>query len=111
MPCSISGLKLDKDSQAALKRINKKKNFAKLLGVAISAGVFSNIFTKSNAPVTMLNITQTDWSLYSQAMSSLPKTTKVILENEIDLMILHYQLGTYNHKHIQFWKGMKNGCR
>ncbi|VAW48868.1 hypothetical protein MNBD_GAMMA04-1716 [hydrothermal vent metagenome] len=112
MSCSpIIGLRLDTESKAALERIKGKQNFTKLLSSAITVGVFNNIFTKNKALVVALNITQTDWALYSEAMSALPIIQKHIIQKEIDLMIIHYQTGKYDYKHIQFWKGMKHGCR
>ena len=61
----ITNLSLDNESKAALERIKQKQNLAKLLGAAISAGVFNSIFT----------------------------------------------IGKYDHKHVQFWTGMKYGGR
>lgn len=112
MPCSpIVGLKLDNESKAALKRIQDNQHLAKLIGAATTVGVFNSIFTKNKAPVVALNITQTDWNLYSEAMSALPIIQKGVIQKEIDLMIIHYQIGKYDHKHVQFWKGMKHGCK
>lgn len=112
MSCSqITGLILDKESKTALERIKETQNLSKLLSAAITVGVFNSIFTKNKAPVVALNITQTDWSLYSKAMSALPTIQKRVMQKEIDMMIIHYQMGKYDHKHIQFWKGMKHGCR
>ena len=112
MTCSpIMNLSLDDASKAALERIKKQQSLAKLLGAAISVGIFSNIFTNNKTPVAAFNITQTDWDLYSEAMASLPIIQKRLIEKEIDLMILHYQMGKYDYKHVQFWKGMKHGCR
>jgi len=112
MPCSpIINLSLDNESKAALERIKKKQNIAKLLGATISVGVFNSIFTKNKAPVAAFNITQTDWDLYSKAMAALPIIQKRLIEKEIDLMIVHYQMGKYDDKHVQFWKGMKQGCK
>lgn len=107
----ITGLKLDNESKAALKRIKDKRNLANALSAVLTVGVFNSIFTKSSAPQAAYNITQTDWNLYSEAMAALPKIQKGIIEKEIDMMIIHYQLGEYNHKLTQFWKGMKEGCR
>lgn len=112
MSCTpITGLTLDKENKIALDRIKANQNLAKLLTAAITVGVFNSIFTKSNAPVVALNITQTDWDLYSKAMAALPNIQKRLIEKEIDMMIIHYQMGKYDHKHIQFWKGMKHGCK
>lgn len=107
---SITALTLDKESLSAIKRIKSKNNFAKSIGASITSGVFHSIFTKNSPPVVAYNITQTDWGFYSQSMTSLPKTQKALIMKEIDLMIVRYQLGKYDHKHVQFWKGMKYGC-
>ncbi len=74
-------------------------------------GVFHSIFTKNKAPIIALNITQTDWSLYGKTMSALPKIQKGFIQTEIKMMIAHYYLTKYDHKHVQFWKGMQHGCR
>jgi hypothetical protein len=112
MPCSpITGLKLDKESKTALARIKENQNLDKLLSAAITVGAFNSIFTKNKAPIVALNITQTDWNLYSKAMSALPSIQKHLIQKEIDMMIIHYQLGKYDYKHVQFWKGMKHGCK
>ena len=112
MSCTpITGLKLDKDSQLALERIKDKKNIGNLLAATVTVGVFNSIFTKNKSPVVGLNITQTDWELYSNAMSALPIIQKQVIKKEIEMMIIHYQMGKYDHNHVQFWKGMKHGCQ
>ena len=112
MSCApILGLTLDKESKAALDRIKNKQNLTLLLSTTITIGVFSSIFTKNRAPIAALNITQTDWDLYSKAMAALPNIQKRVIQQEIDMMIIHYQMGKYDRKHVQFWKGMKHGCR
>lgn len=108
----IIGLKLDSKSLATLERIEEKANLGKLLGIALNAGVFNSIFSKSRAPVVAYNITQTDWELYAAAMAAIPIITKSSIKKEIDMMIIHYQMpGSRDHKHLDFWKGMKNGCQ
>lgn len=111
--CSqILGLNLDKESLEAIERIKRHTNVANALGVALSAGVFNAIFTKSKPPLVGYNIVQTDWDLYAQALSALPVIAKNRIRQEINLMLVHYQMpGNYDHKHVQFWKGMKNGCQ
>lgn len=112
MACTpIVNLRLDEESQAALERIKKKKNFSKIVSALASAGIFNSIFTKSKAPVAAFNITQTDWDLYAQSMASLPRIQRKMIEQEIDLMIIHYQINGYDRNHILFWKGIKNGCK
>lgn len=107
----LEGLKLDKESKTALERISNNQNLAKLLSVGFTAGVFHSIFTKNKSPVVALNITQSDWSLYAKTMSALPKIQRDVIQKEINMMIVHYHIGKYDHKHVQFWKGMKHGCR
>ena len=107
----ISGLILDKASKKALEEIKRKNNTLKLLGPLLTAGVFSNIFTKNTLPVAAFNIKQTDWELYAKSMNSLPTIQRAVINKDIDLMILHYHLNTYDHKHVQFWKGLRNGCK
>lgn len=89
-------------------RTNKEKAyFCDALAGVISIGVFSNIFTKSNAAY---NITQTDWILYSDAMRAIPIITKRAIEKEVENMIIHFQLN-YDRKQLNFWKGIYNGCK
>ncbi len=108
----IIGLELDEESQAAIDRIREKTRLGQLLGAAIAAGAFNSIFTKSRTPVTGYNITQTDWDLYAEAINAIPTITKRALKHEIELMLLHYQMpGNYDHKHVEFWRGLNNGCR
>jgi len=112
MSCTpITNLTLDDDSKAAVERIRKNQNFARVSSATLTAGVFNSIFTKNSTPVAAYNISQTDWNLYSQAMAALPIIQKRAIQKEIDVMILHYQMGRYDHKHIQFWQGMKHGCQ
>lgn len=111
MSCSpILGLVLDQESKLALEQIINNKKLAKNLTVAINVGTFHSIFTKNKAPIVALNITQTDWSAYEQAISGLPKTQKNIILKLINRMIVHY-MGKHDYKHTQFWRGMKHGCR
>lgn len=108
----IIGLKLDAKSIEALERIKEKNRLGQILATTVTAGVFNSIFTKNKAPVVGYNITQTDWELYAEAMKAIPIITKSSIQKEIDLMLLHYYMpGKYDHKHVQFWKGMKNGCQ
>ena len=106
----IPELQLDDDSLQSLKRIQKKITSGKFLATAVSVGVFSNIFTKNNLPVASYNVTQTDWVLYTQAMKAVPVIIKTAVRQEIEQMVVNYQLN-YNHKHLLFWKGMYDGCQ
>ncbi len=105
----ILGLKLDDESKKAIAHIKKKTNLGKALGVAISVGVISNIFTKSNFPVAALNITQTEWGLFAEAMKSIPAITNRAIQKDVEDMIIYYNLN-YNSKHLRFWEGLYNGC-
>lgn len=110
MPCvPIAGLTLDQKSQDALRRIREKKNISKVFGSVLTVGVFNSIFTKNKPAVAAFNVTQTDWEIYSKAMMALPIIEKRLIKKEIDLMILHYHMTKYDHKHVQFWRGMKSG--
>lgn len=112
MACTpIVNLTLDDESKAALERIKQHKKFAKVVGIFASAGVLNSIFTKNKLPVSAFNITQTDWDLYAQSMASLPRVQKKIIEKEVQLMILHYQMNGYDRRHVNFWKGILNGCK
>jgi hypothetical protein len=108
----ILGLKLDKASLEAIDRIKRQTKVANALAAALTAGVFNSIFTSKKAPAVGYNITTADWDLYAQALNALPVIAKNRVRQEIDLMLIHYQMpGNYDHKHVQFWKGMKNGCQ
>jgi len=52
----IVGLRFDKYSQDALKRISNHQKFAKLIAGAITLGVFNSIFTKSGPKTAMFNV-------------------------------------------------------
>jgi len=106
----IYGLKLDSKSQKTIKRINDRTNAGKALGVALSVGVFSNIFTRSSAAQVPLNIQQTDWILYTNAMKAVPIITKRAIQTDIEMMIIEYELN-YNRELLDFWKGMYHGCK
>jgi hypothetical protein len=106
----IQGLVLDKESLDAVERIKKKHIFGDALAGAISIGVFSNIFTRSNAIQASYNITQTDWILYSDAMNAVPIITKRSVEKEVESMIVHFQLH-YDRKQLKFWEGIYDGCK
>lgn len=111
--CSpIIGLHLDARSEAAIERIREKTQLGKVLSGALTAGVFSSIFTKNKAPVAGYNITQTDWQLYAEAINAVPTLTKRAIRQEIEIMLVHYQMpGNYDHNHVEFWRGLKNGCQ
>lgn len=106
----IQGLKFDAISQKALNKISQKKESGKLLAAALTAGVFSNIFTKSSSTQVAFNITQTDWSLYAKSMKSVPIITRRSIEKDVEFMILHYQMHN-NQKLLNFWQGVYNGCK
>jgi hypothetical protein len=107
----IINLVLDDESKAALERIRQKKKFAKILTVMTSVGVLNSLFTKNKLPVTAFNISQNYWDLYAQSMTSLPRVQKKLTQKEVDMMITHYQMNGYDHKHVQFWNGIKSGCK
>lgn len=77
----------------------------------MSIGIFSNIVTKNKLPVAAFHVTQTDWDSYSHAMKVLPLYQKALIKKEVTYMIAHYQLNGYDHKHVQFWKGVRSGCQ
>jgi len=109
----VEALKLDHKSLEAIERIRETTRAGKALSAAMTAGVFNSIFSKnSKPPITGYNITQTDWSLYGEAMNALPVIVRNRVRQEINLILVHYQMpGNYDHKHVQFWKGMKDGCK
>lgn len=107
---TIYGLALDKKSLEAIERIKKKRIYGNALAGVISIGVFSNIFTRSNAPQAAYNITQTDWSLYANAMKAVPIITRRAIEKEVEHMIVHYQ-PHYDRKQLKFWERIYSGCK
>lgn len=107
----IHDLVLDQESKDALQRIKKKTSLAETIGTLVSLGVMHSIFTRSNVPQAAINITNTDFNLFAEAIGSLDTIEKAVIEKEIDLMIVSYQLGQYDHKHVSFWKNLKNGCQ
>lgn len=106
---SVIAITLDKESIKALKRIEQRLAAGNALAAILSIGIFSSIFSRSNVPTAAFNITQTEWGLYFEAMQGIPAITRAAVEKDIDLMIIHYNID-YDYKHIQFWKGMRNGC-
>jgi hypothetical protein len=106
----IQGLVLDYESQEAIDRIKKINIFGDAHAGMISIGVFSSIFTRSNAAQASYNITQTDWILYAQAMNAVPIITKRAVEKEVEAIIVHYQLH-YDSKQLKFWEGIYSGCQ
>ncbi|TRX73773.1 hypothetical protein [Pseudomonas mangiferae] len=107
---TLIGLRLDAQSKAALEKIGRMQHMGDALAVMTSAGVFSSIFSKSNAATAAYNVTQTDWVLYIQAMRAVPNVTRRAIEKEVELMIFTYQLS--NEEMLRrFWEGMLNGCR
>ena len=106
----IQGLVLDKESLDAIERIKNKHIFGDALAGVISIGVFSNIFTRSNASQVAYNITQTDWILYSNAMNAVPLITKRAIEKDVEGMIVHFHLN-HDRKQLKFWESIYNGCK
>lgn len=108
----IKSLTLDATSIDALERIRRKPAFAQLAAAFLSGGIISSIFTKSNAATAAYNITQTDFSLYTQAMLSIPEITRVAIQKDMDLMIVHYQHPShYDRNLLIFWQNLRNGCQ
>jgi hypothetical protein len=106
----IDGLVFDKKSQDALVRIQSKITDAKIIGSLTSIGVFNSIFFKSNGLTASYNIANTDWKLFVTGMSSIPRILRRVIEDEADMLILHYS--TENNRNLSdFWKGVSNGCR
>lgn len=111
---AIPNFKVDEKTMAALERIDKKTKIGKLMGDAITAGVFYTLWKsgyekKPSAPV--YSIQSTDWDLYKQALSTIPDITKRAIQQEAGLMIIHYsKRENYDLKHAQFWRGIRSGC-
>ena len=53
----VQGLVFDEKSKEALAKINQRKEFSAYLSTALSVGMVSSIFTKSNLPAASYNIT------------------------------------------------------
>jgi len=106
----INGLYFDEYSKKALKRIANNQKLGKLLAGAISLGIFNSIFTKSGPKTAMFNITQTDWTLYANAIKSTSIITDALIKREMQFAYLHYQ-SPYNYKLATFWKGLLDGCK
>ena len=100
---SFIGLKFDKDSLEAIKRISLKQQAAMVLHTSVSLGAFSSIFITRPLPKVLHNITQADWENYAKAIKAIPIITKRFINLEIDLMILKYQ-SENNFKLLQFWE-------
>lgn len=106
----IVGLYLDPNSKSAMAEIQRKMRASNALATALSVGIFAKIFVKSGAVGVAYNITQTDWSLYAQAMRSVPKVTEEAVKKVYARMIIHYEIH-YDRKLLKFWKGLYNGCK
>lgn len=105
----IDGLQLDPVSKSAIASVKRKMRASNALATALSVGIFAKIFVKSGPVGAAYNITQTDWSLYAQAMRSVPKVTEEAVKKVYARMIFHYQIH-YDRKLLKFWKGLYNGC-
>lgn len=106
----IVGLVLDRKSQAALQRINRKPMLGSALASTISGGVLANIFANNRPPQAAFSISQTDWTLYARSMRAIPAITKRAMEKEVELMVLHYQTH-FDRKLLKFWEGLYSGCQ
>ncbi|WP_220813248.1 hypothetical protein [Pseudomonas paralcaligenes] len=106
----VQGLVFDEKSKEALAKINQRKEFSAYLSTALSVGMVSSIFTKSNLPTASYNITQADWGLYKQAVGAIPEVVRGAIEKEAMLMSLHY-VKANDRKLASFWEGIASGCK
>lgn len=106
----IVGLILDRKSQEALQRIKKKPMLGNALASAISSGVLANLFVNNGPSQAAFSISQTDWILYARSMKAIPAITKRAIEQEVELMVVHYQ-AHYDRKLLKFWEGLYSGCQ
>lgn len=106
----VQGLVFDEKSKEALAKINQRKEFSAYLSTALSVGMVSSIFTKSNLPTASYNITQADWGLYKQAVGAIPKVARESIVKDAVGMQLHYMMAN-ERKLASFWEGIANGCR
>ena len=110
---SIYNFELDRFSRETIKDLKRRQNIGSYLGPLLSLGVFSSIFTKNTSWNAAINITQTDWEMYSNAVYSSPGIVRKAIEKEAAMAVMHYQL-FYDYKHLEFWKGIHeatiSGC-
>ena len=103
----IHQLKLDAESLASIKQINKITRMTQLGAAVTSSGVIARLFTRSVPLETAFNITQYDWKLFSEsthAWSKIQRNRVVTIANDQALQHLH------DRAQFEFWKGVANGC-
>lgn len=104
---AIIGLKLDRQSILAVKRIKEKTAGLKFAQKTLAFGVVANIFIRSSVPSAAFNISQTDWEIFAEGLSSL----SIIQRNMIAIeALLQAQRHHGDVKQKLFWEAIKNGC-
>lgn len=103
---AINGLQLSRESQSALKEIQSKVKFGKLLQITVSVGIFESIFSKKDIPSAMINIRNTDWDSLSQILQGVTDATRY----EIRKIAMTQVLRTQGGGEYVFWQAVYDMC-
>lgn len=104
---TIIGLKLDQTSISAIKELKEKAKLTQIVGKAISFSLVVDMFFSRNVPTVSVNISQTEWEVFAEAMAGIPK----IHRHEVVQVSIKQELRLYKDpKQRAFWRGIRNGC-
>ncbi|VAW45823.1 hypothetical protein MNBD_GAMMA03-828 [hydrothermal vent metagenome] len=104
---TIIGLKLDRQSILAVKRIEENTAGLKFAENVLAFGVVANMLIKGNVPSAAFNIYQTDWEVFAEGLSSV----SIIQRNMIAIeALLQAQRHQGDAKQKKIWEAVKNGC-
>jgi hypothetical protein len=104
---TIIGLKLDRDSIAAITDLKTTMQGLNIAGVVISFSLVVDMFFSRNVPTVAVNIYSSEWELFAESMAAIPKIHRGYIVKVADLQILRLYK---DQKQQKFWEGVKNGC-
>ena len=108
MDCqNISNLTLSPSGQEAVKEIRLKASASKMLHTTLGTSVLATLFLGNGAIVSAWNISQFNWSIWAQAMRSIPHMLKYSIK------VIAYREGLCSEISVEekkFWKAVAGGC-
>ncbi len=108
MKCpNLSGLEFSKKNLEYLDKARELTRHTDQLTKALSFGSLAAIFVGNGALVAQFNISNTDFALMAESLSSVSK----IKRYELQKISYSAYRNSSSYKEREFWKAMINGCK
>ncbi len=108
MECpDIYGLRFDDRSKQGIERIREIREISSLLTKVLGYGTFANIFLGNGFIESSYNVTSQDWTLFAQAMRSVPTISRELIKKEAMYQVLDHFNSPDQKK---FWEAVADGC-